>query len=290
MTQESRVAEDSAVYDLLLQNFMVYKNPNPLSSNSAGTDIFVRKEFSKHFRIIPAIVVQGYIQSLSFVPLSPDSPFEANFRLLNVYLRHGSAKEDYAHRFSSLSALTEAFPLPPRYVIAGGDWNMTEFPVDSSSADHFASSPRMRSAFNSFLKHFKLKEIHQPAHTRFEGKVSSRLDRFYCSHSLADKCLASPEVTLPPHRYQPGAEEHPSDHFPILLSFYDATLSPHTRHKIPDWLATSTEYLSAVRERYASLNKKPRHPVKAWLQFKKCARQTAMQLLCTYRAQPRTKA
>ena len=39
-----------------------------------------------------------------------------------------------------LSALQELCPLPPRYVFAGGDWNLTEFLSDSNNGDHFASS------------------------------------------------------------------------------------------------------------------------------------------------------
>lgn len=77
---------------------------------------------------------------------------------------------------------------PPPYVFAGGDWNLTEHASDSSSADHFSSTPTMRSVLSKTLNHFNLHEIYQPLHTRCQGESSARLDRFYISHSVGDKC------------------------------------------------------------------------------------------------------
>ena len=47
-------------------------------------------------------------------------------------------------------------------VVIGGDWNMTEHKIDSSSVDHFASSQATRAKFQQILVKHGLHEAHQP--------------------------------------------------------------------------------------------------------------------------------
>ena len=114
---------------------------------------------------------------------------------------------------------------------------MTEHPADSSGAnDHYASTATLRAELATTLAHFTLHEVYQPLHTRIkEHQGSSRLDRFYISHSLAEECLFVPETTLPPHPHLPGsgADKGPSDHFPIRLHFTNGSIAKGVRFKIP---------------------------------------------------------
>ena len=118
--------------------------------------------------------------------------------LMNVYLPSGNSADVRARRVSCLSALRECKASPPRYCLAGGDWNLTEFESDSSGdKNHFASTPLQRKALRDCLDHFNLREIYQPTHTKFEKMGYSRLDRFYVSHQLSDMVLLSPRVSFP---------------------------------------------------------------------------------------------
>jgi hypothetical protein len=192
-------------------------------------------------------------------------------------------------RTSMLSSLKDFFSLPAKYVFAGGDWNLTEHASDSSSSDHFASIPTQRKALSETLEHFKLREVYQSCHTRFQNEQSSRLDRIYVSHSISDQCLISPEVTLPPHPYQAGGRYHHSDHLPILLSFSDTSLQGGARFKIPEWLANSNVFLQRVRHEIGKAQK-IRHPVKAWLQLKRIITNTARRLMLSYRKHAENRA
>ena len=181
------------------------------------------------------------------------------------------------------------------HIIAGGDWNLTQHSSDSSSQDHFASTPQSRTNLQSALDSLNLHEVYQPAHTciRTGGTMaSSRIDRFYISHSIPEKCLMLPEVTLPPHPYMPGSEEKtkgPTDHFPIHLSFSPANLSKRARFKIPEWIATHPTLIQNIQQKWATTRKK-NHAAKCWLQFKKLIRTEAITLMATFRKKAITKA
>ena len=136
-------------------------------------------------------------------------------------------------RSSTMMSLMDSRRAPPRYVIAGGDWNLTQDPSDSSNGDHFASIPAQRKLLRSCLAHFNLKEVYQPLHTRFEGTNSSRLDRLYVSHTLADQSVLAPRVTFPSHPHQTGSKNAVTDHMPICLSWHDPKLSKNTKFCIP---------------------------------------------------------
>ena len=156
MIQESRVATDSKEYRTILQpHWLCFKNPNPASPNSAGTDIFVHNQFASMFRIKLYVIIAGHIQALTFIPLrNADCPFSKSFTIINLYLPSGNSKMINAARLLMLSRLQETIPGPTRYVFSGGDWNLTEYPSDSNSPDHFASSTEMRSALTRCLQHF----------------------------------------------------------------------------------------------------------------------------------------
>ena len=289
-TQESRAGLKARIYRRLLRaQFKVFRNPNPDSTQSGGMDVFVRKTLAEHYDITHTIVLTGFVHVLQFSPNdSKEPPYSSPFMVINVYLPSGKPKLIK----SIFTALSERFPKAPRYVLAAGDWNLTENASDSSSKDHFASSPSMRSALANILKHFKLQEVYQPLHTRVQGEHSSRLDRAYVSHPVVERCLMSPEVTLPWHPHAPGIgkDKGPSDHFPILLSFSSPQLEKHARFKIPEWLAALPELLDVIRERWATRPCRSPNPVKRWLAFKRIIRTEAIGFMRKRNAEVKTKA
>ncbi len=72
---------------------------------------------------------------------------EMTLLLINCYLPSGNSPEAQARRCSALEALCQAKALPPKYVVAGGDWNLVERECDSCGQGHFASTPEMLRVF-----------------------------------------------------------------------------------------------------------------------------------------------
>ena len=203
MTQESRSEEDDDLYKhLLTTTHDAYHNQNPDSNMSGGTIIYVSKEFGCHFKMVPVNIIPGYVQVLKFIPKDcRDTPFISPFIVLNIYLRSSNAPA----ALSMLSGLREAIPDPPRFVFAGGDWILTDHREDYNAKGPLCLNTQAWAALTKTLDHFRLKEIYQPHHTRVScHQGSSRLDRFYISHLLAEKCLMVPEVTLPTHPHMPS--------------------------------------------------------------------------------------
>ena len=124
-----------------------------------------------NFNIRHEKVIPGYMQALFLTPKNEDSLFLVPFTILNVYLLSGSDTQTAAHRASMLKTL-ETFDPQSNYLIAGGDWNLTEFPSDSSAPDHFASGKNSRAALVNALNAQGLKDIFQPAVGLDDNKTS----------------------------------------------------------------------------------------------------------------------
>ena len=172
-----------------------------------------------------------------------------------------------------------------------GDWNLTEHREDSNGkGDHFASTPKLREASPKPWTTSASRKS-QPHHTRVScHQGSSRLDRFYISHLLAEKCLMVPEVTLPTHPHMPGkdAEQGPSDHFPIRLSFTNSTLTPFSRFKIPEWLARHKTFLDTAKQRLKAEMPLLRRGKPKLIHAKKIVRSTAVEFMKTHREAAKT--
>ena len=296
MTQETRTGKSLLYRHLLRPRWKVFNNPNTDNVLRAGTDIFVSITFLNSFLPpVHEIVVAGHIHALHFSP-KEGSVFAVPFTVINVYLPSGNSPETQARRLSMLDKLgniqTEA-----NHVFAGGDWNMTEHPDDSSSADHFASNTANRAALTNALNRLHLHEIPQTSHTciRTGGLMtSSRIDRFYISHTVAEQCTMSPRVTLPPHPYLPGSGKNkgPSDHFPILISFSPPNLSKGTRFKIPEWIANLPLLHSRIKSAWEKYKKdhRPKKGGKTWVAFKKVIRLEAKRVMRENKQKASTKA
>ena len=295
MTQETKTQETNLIYRHLLKpQWSSFNNPNTHNPQKAGTDIFVSKLLTDNFDIEPVVIVEGYIQALIFTPKTKSSLFTSSFTVINVYLISGIDVDTVLARKSMLEAL-KTFSHTSPFVFAGGDWNLTQHESDSSSSNHFASTTAARKDLNMALEAHNLYEVYQPTHTCVragEQMTSSRLDRFYISHSLPDKCVMHPEVTLPPHPYLPGCDitnKGPSDHFPIHLSFNPSNLSPGSRFKIPEWIATSPKLHTAIRTRWSRRDINC-HAAKTWLLFKKIIKEEALIFIRSHKHKAQTKA
>jgi len=294
MTQESKTEKSSVIYRHLLKpRWEPFKNPNPDNNLKGGTDIFVSHSFLSTFTPEHIILIPGYLHAIHLLPKDDDSLFIAGFTIINVYLPSGSDSVTKARRLSILKKL--AYFKTREFVFAGGDWNLTMHESDSSGGDHFASSTEQRDALRHALIELRLEEVFQPLHTCVRGgkaPSSSRIDRVYISHSLADKCTMSPRTDLPSHPYPPGGREGskgPSDHFPIRLSFKPPGLTKGTRYKIPEWIASHPIYHKRVRKKWAEA-RKPKKPGKAWLLFKRLADLEAKAMMRENRESATSKA
>ena len=295
MTQETKTESSSVTYRHLLRpKWKSFKNPNPDNNLKGGTDIFVSHSFLTTFVVEHLILVPGYLHAIHFNPRDEDSLFVVGFTIINAYLPSGSDKVTRAKRLSVLNQMA-ALQTPTEFVFAGGDWNLTMHESDSSGGDHFASSTEQRHALKQTLDTLRLEEVFQPLHTCVRGgkaPSSSRIDRFYISHSLADKCIMSPQVDLPPHPYPPGGGERskgPSDHFPIRLSFKPPGLAKGARYKIPEWIASHPAYLRRVRRKW-NIVLKPKKAGKAWLLFKRVVDCEAKNMMREHKESATSKA
>ena len=68
LIQETKTAALTDFYTNLLPAFEPFKNPEPDSDDSAGTDIFVRRTFMQHFELTHKIIVEGHVHFVLFMP------------------------------------------------------------------------------------------------------------------------------------------------------------------------------------------------------------------------------
>ena len=218
----------------------------------AGTDIFVRKTFAYNFNIDHVVDHAGYIHHLSFSPcasINASHPyFSKTFTVFNVYVpTDGKSAKQLA--FSDL----QHAKVSADYIFAGGDWNTipdSTYTVKGTTT----SSPILRSLQAALTVH-NLKEVVHPAMTRISGhsppKVA-KLDRWYVSHTEGDRDMADPEVWFPPHPFEPGMGNSPSDHFPLLLCS-SSSQEHNANRRIPLWLASKPCFANLVAERWKEL-------------------------------------
>jgi len=177
--------------------------------------------------------------------ISTDHPcFKTTFTVVNVYIPNDSVES----ALGALSCLRDLkFEVDPGYIFAGGDWNIIARPYDTTGKE---SPGVLVDALNEATAAHNLTEIVSPAKTRISGETPpklSRLDRWYISHSEAEKTLIEPRIWLPPHTYEPGqGKGAPSDHFPVLLDFAGISSSSGLS-RIPVWVVRDPVFADKVR-------------------------------------------
>ena len=290
-TQETR-DDGTTRHTLRSLGWKNFPNPNTTRINSGGTEIWLGPHIIARVRALPEIIVPGRIQSVLLIPNDEPCPiFSYPCMLLNNYLTCGNTAAACQSRLSEIRALSR-FPRRPRYVVAGGDFNLTEHKSDTAGLDdHYSTTPEQRLAFKQCMESYGLKEVYQEHHTRFRGSSSSRLDRFYISHSLADRLLLEPRVTFPPYPHYPGSDSAFSDHCAIMLSFHNGKLEKGAREKIPHHIATHAHFLAQVRDEWNAIHGSlPRNPARRWCRFNKVIRQTGFRFMRNVDIEAKTRA
>ena len=161
------------------------------NANSGGTAFFVLKEFSQSFNIEPEILVEGYVKLSTLIQrlaMTQVSSLHRSQSIISTYhrdqewwrmeyqKRRGEPVFCYIFRSIAKSLNTHS------QVEIGTLQKMNGIQAQE------VSPKTERDGLAGVIAHFKLHEINQPRHTRTKGNQSSRLDRFYISHSLAEKC------------------------------------------------------------------------------------------------------
>jgi hypothetical protein len=202
----------------------------------------------------PAI---GHIQSLLFTPLahhSPSSNPPMPFCVTNVYFSQPGPRQ--LEELASLRAL----PIGPHHFL-GGDFNFTEYADDSPSPTSTRLiSGAAKEAWAGVVQRLQLQEVVQPTHTHYHisstlsASHTSRLDRIYTSHTIADLSLVVPSAFVPSTEVNilqayTRVSNNPtsaiiksqltSDHLPVCLTFTAAAPAlPRTDRNVPRWMST----------------------------------------------------
>jgi len=235
---------------------------NPYSSNKAGTDIWVSRSFLTNFHVLPIVLGKGYIQYLSFIPRKdPDIRypiFTRSFAVVNIYLP-ASAQEKLKKK-SLLTKLTK-LRITHDYIFAAGDFNILGNKSDSAGGR--IDSKEILNLLEATTKALNIREIYHPTHTYKKGPYTSRLDRHFTSHSLAEKDTMAPTISFPHHPHNPfNDSKSPSDHIPVLLSFASPTAHKRSKKSIPNWLAKDRDFELDIRKRWTAKLTSLNHPSK----------------------------
>ena len=289
LVQETKL-QNATYYERYKRKWHVFHNPCKINvaddgtvSYAAGTDVFVRRDFAKNFRVEHVVALSSYIQYVTFRPKeesSADFPrFNRSFAVINVYISN-ETRAEMLHALACLSTVKHGCD----YCIAGGDWNTV--PDESYTVWGNTSPSAVLAAQENALAQLGLSEVVSETMTKISEHKQpqiSRLDRFYVSHSVTEQKVMRPSVWLPPHPYEPGSvdsegkKNSPSDHFPVLLAFApDHHVGP--KGSIPTWLVKLPEFrervMAAWNDRSASADSDPWRKLKALDDiFKKTAKE-----------------
>jgi exonuclease III len=255
----------------LFPNWVILYNnhPNPNHSKTliAGTIILISPKYHRHYYINHLDIgydTRGYIQVAQLQPKIENNNLSA-FQIINLYLPAINHTTKIPHIKATLQLTNKI------HTFALGDFNFVEQPED-------ASHPRseipegLNKVWITFIDHFKLRENHQPLHTRTQISTdpslsnTARLDRIYSSYSEADLTIITPFATLPhiPHNKLTNTARQRAnnsyynrmyltapDHHPVLLSFIN---NNHTKtqlnFRIPLWIASHNDFHQHVITHY----------------------------------------
>jgi ribonuclease HI len=149
----------------------------------------------------------------------------------------------------------------------GGDFNFVSNPSEDTTSNSKYGTPTttLYDAWNGFITHFKLQEIHQQTHTfqRLcdDAKQSStaRLDRLYTSHTGAEREIHNPCAFIP-HipftRFVRGnnMSKIGSDHFPVGCIGLVTGKNKDAAPRVLPWIAEHPLFLKNFAEHW-----KPQH-------------------------------
>ena len=210
LVQETKL-QNATYYERYKRKWHVFHNPCKINvaddgtvSYAAGTDVFVRRDFAKNFRVEHVVALSSYIQYVTFRPKeesSADFPrFNRSFAVINVYISN-ETRAEMLHALARLSTVQHGCD----YCIAGGDWNTV--PDESYTVWGNTSPSAVLVAQKNALAQLGLSEVVSETMTKISEHKQpqiSRLDRFYVSHSVTEQKVMRPSIWLPPIPMSPG--------------------------------------------------------------------------------------
>ena len=242
-----------------------------VSFNSLGVAIILSPDILVRFtarRITLSSLLEGRAVAVELIPRGPTDQAQV---LVNVYLQAG---DNYALKQTQIQALGQSLPVS-KFMTLGGDFNFVEDKNTdtSSSSKYYDPTDSFREVWTDFKVKYSLKEVTQSSHTYFDlSKTlntarSSRLDRFYISHSEADWATVRPFAFIPciPHSIihsvcttntkegQTDDGEGVSDHLPVSLSYPPTLTSTGTSGpRIPRGIADHPDFVKYFEIRWSS--------------------------------------
>ena len=201
----------------------------------AGTLIVVNKKLLEIYDTIeapPTKTTKGHIQVVRFKPRRGHRRKRRSFNVVNCYVSNGEERKE------QIRSLLRIHPGVINIVL--GDFNFTEFREDSPSPESkLILSGVTKDDWNKVKAHLGLREIAQPIHTHyfitqpFQDCRTSRIDRIYISHTLAESSLTHPSTYIPeiPHNilgaYEIVSKAHNGSSSDILTKRSDHHISDH---------------------------------------------------------------
>ena len=246
LLQETNTDLDVLDGVIRIPGFTSYANPG-------CTAIFIRDAVTVGCSVEPFVITEGYTHGVRVTPTDGTAYFTSSWTVLNIYLQSGSCDVKRAVRLSQIHELKN-FTITTEFGLAGGDWNMVFSPDDTATGNHYASRGDDVLLLESTLQALGLCEIYQPDFTRYKNTdppQAARLDRVYATHGVAIQTIMRAEaVVLPiPIRFEVASF---TDHRPVKSFFTPNQVAPGSRWKMPEWVVSCPNFISAVLEEWDS--------------------------------------
>ena len=257
--QETRLSKPGANYlkRIVPPDYAAGVFTSCLSASSAGVAIVISPKVLAQYKARLVPLPTSLDGKAIVLELTPEDGDADALILVNVYLEAG---DNFAKKLTQLNTLT---PRVPRtgHLIMGGDFNFVEDKhVDSSSTSaYYDVTGKFRSKWANFVTDRGLREVSQGSHTFFSVErakpCSSRLDRFYISHSEAEWAAARPHsyISHIPHSLlhrKKGDDVGISDHLPVTLYFSPEDSKETRGPNIPRWIADSPRFRDHFEARW----------------------------------------
>jgi hypothetical protein len=227
---------DKTPLDRYFPNHTLYYNNG--TKGRAGLLTIIPNSFKKKIVIKTTYLGPSTEGRLQYLTVTPQDNFKSHCKPYNLL-------SCYFPGDNRILPILATFPKidPTIHTILGGDLNSVEIADDAPQDNSLLLLSGLRkTAWTKAFDHLSLTEIPQPLHTHYyiTTKLSdcrtSRIDRIYTSHNLAEKLLTSPTASCPlmpdsilgiynditdsSGKRKTKSKRYRSDHIPVTLSFF----------------------------------------------------------------------
>ena len=192
--------------------------------------------------------LRGQAQCIRLDGIPREGSTPLSYRLLNVYLATG---DNHHRRRANQIKRLDSIP-NDLHLIMGGDFNFVESADDATDYSDYHKLKSGASNYWERLTHkHSLWEVPQDTHTHMThnngNPRTSRIDRFYITHSEADCCLYTPHAAIANTRHSilntlspdeaVRSLPHIGPHMPVSLKFHTTGGASKGRpYKLPPWI------------------------------------------------------